>query len=134
VGGRGHLVCLMNYISLCSVRCSVGQQGTPICQKKSSSVGVGIIEASISPLSASLANLEAGIFLQVQGCRPDRAHQIMNRCRPARWPALRRAWWRGSWLQMKKISVNQRRSASHSAAEVAVLTDSHLSTLQIHRI
>jgi hypothetical protein len=62
VAGRGHLDCLTNCISLCSVRCSGGQQGTSICRKKSSSVGVGIIEPSISPLSASLANLEAGVL------------------------------------------------------------------------
>jgi hypothetical protein len=61
VVGRGHFDCLTNCLSLRSVRYSGGQQGTPICRKKSSSVGVGIIEASIPPLSASLADLEAGI-------------------------------------------------------------------------
>jgi hypothetical protein len=61
VAGRDHLVCPTNCLNLRSVRCSGGQQGTPICRKKSSSVGVGIIEASILPLPASLADWEAGI-------------------------------------------------------------------------
>jgi len=57
-----HLPCLMNCISLCSVRCSGGQQETLRAVKKSSSCGVGITLTGIAPYSASLANLEVIIL------------------------------------------------------------------------